>query len=42
MSLRGGVIDDEAIFSSKIKGLLRHRIPRNDTIWSFSTVSLTR
>ncbi len=46
VSLRGGalpagrqVIDDEAIFSSKIKGLLRRRTPRNDKKMSISTVS---
>ncbi|MEK7452354.1 MAG: hypothetical protein AAB664_03365 [Patescibacteria group bacterium] len=39
MSLRGGVIDDEAIFSSEIQGLLRRLTPRNDKKMSFATVS---
>ena len=39
VSLRGGVIDDEAIFSPEIQGLLRRRTPRNDTKMSFRTVS---
>ncbi|MEK7452470.1 MAG: hypothetical protein AAB664_03960 [Patescibacteria group bacterium] len=40
MSLRGEVIDDEAIFFPEIQGLLRRRTPRNDRKISFSTVSL--
>ena len=42
MSLRGGVIDDEAIFSPEIQGLLRRRTPRNDKKMSFATISNTR
>ncbi|MEK7451939.1 MAG: hypothetical protein AAB664_01250 [Patescibacteria group bacterium] len=38
MSLRGGVIDDEAIFLFKMQGLLRRRTPRNDKKISFSTI----
>ncbi|MEK7452535.1 MAG: hypothetical protein AAB664_04295 [Patescibacteria group bacterium] len=39
MSLRGGVIDDEAIFLYEIQGLLRRRTPRNDKKMNIATVS---
>ncbi|MEK7452444.1 MAG: hypothetical protein AAB664_03825 [Patescibacteria group bacterium] len=36
MSLREGVIDDEAIFFPEIQGLLRRITPRNDIKMSFT------